>query len=87
MNRVDQEAIRGGEAALGLHLEAVQPLIGEDLASRLVAIEGHNLMFRRFHYRRFAIANHQLAAQRLGVRIGGENGDRDEYQETQTESH
>jgi hypothetical protein len=88
VNRVDQKATRRGEAALGLHLEAVQPLIAEDLARRLVSIQGHELVLRRFHSRRLAVAEDKLAAQSFsGVRIGGERGDRGEHQQTQTEPH
>jgi hypothetical protein len=37
-------------------------------------------MFRRFHYRRFAIAQHKLAAQGLaGVQIGGQRENRGEH--------
>ena len=88
MNGVDQKAIGGCEAALGLDVKAVQPWIAEHLAGRLVSVEGHELVRRCFESRRLALVEHQLAAQGLtGVLIGGQRGARGEHQETQTEPH
>ena len=57
MAGVDEEFVRGGEMALGLNREAVQPNVGQDAARGFVAIQMNELVAGRFEQRRLAFGD------------------------------